>query len=86
MSLWAILIFVCVLQLFVFPDPVPCAFSCLLKVNNVEESRSVQDAPTLLVSEKGGGLLNASANSVISYSPPKVESSSYNGDAYDNNE
>ncbi|XP_029939346.1 occludin-like [Salarias fasciatus] len=55
-------------------------------VNNVEESRSVQDAPTLLVSEKGGGLLNASANSVISYPPAKVDSSSYNGDAFDNNE
>ncbi|XP_003445179.1 occludin [Oreochromis niloticus] len=55
-------------------------------VNNVEESRSVQDAPTLLVSEKGGGPLNASVNSVVSYSPPKVESSSYNDDAYDNNE
>ncbi|XP_061594775.1 occludin-like [Cololabis saira] len=49
-------------------------------VNNVEESRSVQDAPTLLVSEKGGGLLNASANSVISYPPVKVDSGSYNGD------
>ncbi|XP_008282988.1 occludin [Stegastes partitus] len=55
-------------------------------VNNVEESRSVQDAPTLLVSEKGGGLLNASANSVISYPPAKVDSSSYNEDAYGNNE
>ncbi|XP_054645351.1 occludin [Dunckerocampus dactyliophorus] len=55
-------------------------------VNNVEESRSVQDAPTLLVSEKGGGLLNASANSVISYPPAKVDSSSFNGDTYDNNE
>ncbi|XP_035032054.1 occludin [Hippoglossus stenolepis] len=55
-------------------------------VNNVEESRSVQDAPTLLVSEKGGGLLNASANSVISYPPAKVDSSSYNGDTYNNNE
>lgn len=55
-------------------------------VNNVEESRSVQDAPTLLVSEKGGGLLNASANSVISYPPAKVDSSSYNEDVYDHNE
>lgn len=55
-------------------------------MNNVEESRSVQDAPTLLVSEKGGGLLNASANSVISYPPAKVDSSSYNGDNYDNKE
>lgn len=55
-------------------------------MNNVEESRSVQDAPTLLVSEKGGGLLNASANSVISYPPAKVDSSSYNGDTFDNNE
>uniref|UniRef100_A0A3B4ANV7 Occludin n=1 Tax=Periophthalmus magnuspinnatus TaxID=409849 RepID=A0A3B4ANV7_9GOBI len=36
-------------------------------VNNVEENRSIQDAPTLLVSEKGAGLLNASANSVMSY-------------------
>ncbi|XP_034562969.1 occludin isoform X2 [Notolabrus celidotus] len=57
-------------------------------VNNVEESRSVQDAPTLLVSEKGAGLLNASANSVISYPPAKVDSSSYNDneDAFDNNQ
>ncbi|KAM9848510.1 occludin [Aulostomus maculatus] len=55
-------------------------------VNNVEESRSVQDAPTLLVSEKGGGLLNASANSVISYPPAKADSSSFNGDTTDNNE
>ncbi|XP_077439853.1 occludin [Vanacampus margaritifer] len=54
-------------------------------VNNVEENRSVQDAPTLLVSEKGGGLLNASANSVISYPPTKMDSSSFNGDTYDNN-
>lgn len=53
-------------------------------VNNVEESRSVQDAPTLLVSEKGAGLLNASANSVISYPPVKVDSSSYNEDDYNN--
>ncbi|MEQ2273072.1 hypothetical protein XENORESO_021200, partial [Xenotaenia resolanae] len=49
-------------------------------VNNVEENRSVQDAPTLLVSEKGGGLLNASANSVDSYPPAKGDSSSYNED------
>ncbi|XP_019730784.1 occludin [Hippocampus comes] len=55
-------------------------------VNNVEENRSVQDAPTLLVSEKGGGLLNASANSVISYPPAKLDSGSFNGDTYDNNE
>uniref|UniRef100_A0A8C3AV84 Occludin n=1 Tax=Cyclopterus lumpus TaxID=8103 RepID=A0A8C3AV84_CYCLU len=55
-------------------------------VNNVEESRSVQDAPTLLVSEKGAGLLNASANSVISFPPAKVDSSSYNEDIYDNKE
>ncbi|KAM7409695.1 hypothetical protein PAMA_001270 [Pampus argenteus] len=54
-------------------------------VNNVEESRSTQDAPTLLVSEKGGGLLSASANSVISYPPAKVDSSSFNGDTFDNN-
>ncbi|XP_058495076.1 occludin-like [Solea solea] len=49
-------------------------------VNNVEESHSVHDAPTLLVSEKGAGLLNASVNSVISYTPPKTDSSFYNGD------
>ncbi|XP_007574319.1 occludin [Poecilia formosa] len=49
-------------------------------VNNVEESRSVQDAPTLLVSEKGGGLLNASANSVSSFPPTKVDSGSCNED------
>lgn len=56
-------------------------------VNNVEESRSVQDAPTLLVSQKGPGLLNASANSVISFPPPpKVDSSSFDGDTYNNNE
>ncbi|XP_069009351.1 occludin [Embiotoca jacksoni] len=55
-------------------------------VNNVEESRSVQDGPTLLVSEKGVGLLNASANSVISYPPTKVDSSSYDGDTGENNE
>ncbi|XP_061153554.1 occludin [Syngnathus typhle] len=55
-------------------------------VDNVEENRSVQDAPTLLVSEKGGGPLNASANSVISYTPAKLDGSSFNGDAYDNNE
>ncbi|XP_028301429.1 occludin [Gouania willdenowi] len=53
-------------------------------VNNVEESRSIQDAPTLLVSEKGGGLLSASVNSVISYPPAKVDSSSYNGDDFNN--
>ncbi len=52
----------------------------------MEESRSVQDAPTLLVSEKGAGLLNASANSVISYPPVKVDSGSYNEDDYDHNE
>lgn len=52
----------------------------------MEESRSVQDAPTLLVSEKGAGLLNASANSVISYPPVKVDSSSYNEYDCDNNE
>lgn len=55
-------------------------------MNNVEESRSIQDAPTLLVSEKGAGLLNASANSVISYPPAKVDSSSFNEDTYDNNQ
>uniref|UniRef100_H3CXU7 Occludin n=1 Tax=Tetraodon nigroviridis TaxID=99883 RepID=H3CXU7_TETNG len=42
-------------------------------VNNVEESRSVQDAPTLLVSEKGAGLLDASANSLLSYPPAKSQ-------------
>lgn len=72
--------------LFVYAESVPSVFSCLLQVNNVEESRSVQDAPTLLVSEKGAGLLNASANSVISYPPAKVDSSSYNEDTFDNNE
>nr|XP_020458528.1 occludin-like [Monopterus albus]XP_020458529.1 occludin-like [Monopterus albus] len=55
-------------------------------VNNVEESHSVQDAPTLLVSEKGGGVLNVSANSVISYPPAKVDIGSYNGDTFDNKE
>lgn len=55
-------------------------------VNNVEENRSVQDAPTLLVSEKGAGLLNASANSVLSYPADRVDSSSYDGDTYNNNE
>ncbi|XP_071769564.2 occludin [Centroberyx gerrardi] len=55
-------------------------------VNNVEESHSTQDAPTLVLSEKGGGPLNASANSVISYPPAKVDSSSITGDTYNNNE
>ncbi|XP_077572377.1 occludin [Stigmatopora nigra] len=55
-------------------------------VNNVEENRSIQDAPTLLVSEKGGGLLNASANSVISFPPTQGERHSADGDHYDNNE
>ncbi|KAM8875651.1 occludin [Spinachia spinachia] len=55
-------------------------------VNNVEESRSAQDAPTLLVSEKGAGLLNASANSVISFPPAKMDSSSYNEDSYEKKE
>ncbi|KAK7888880.1 hypothetical protein WMY93_024440 [Mugilogobius chulae] len=55
-------------------------------VNNVEENRSVQDAPTLLVSEKGAGLLNASANSVMSYPAAKVDSSSFDEDTYLNNE
>uniref|UniRef100_A0A8C6WZN2 Si:ch73-61d6.3 n=1 Tax=Neogobius melanostomus TaxID=47308 RepID=A0A8C6WZN2_9GOBI len=63
--------------------PVPVV-SCLPKVNNVEENRSVQDAPTLLVSEKGAGLLNASANSVISYPAAKGDSSSFDGDTYNN--
>lgn len=76
----------CFSCLFVFAESVPSVFSCLLQVNNVEESRSVQDAPTLLVSEKGAGLLNAAANSVISYPPAKVDSSYYNEDDYDNNE
>ncbi|CAL9696453.1 unnamed protein product [Knipowitschia caucasica] len=53
-------------------------------VNNVEDNRSVQDAPTLLVSEKGAGLLNASANSVMSY--PAAKSDSFDGDAYNDNE
>lgn len=52
----------------------------------MEESRSVQDAPTLLVSEKGAGLLNASANSLLSYPPPKVDTSYYHEDDYDNKE
>lgn len=55
-------------------------------MNNVEESRSVQDAPTLLVSEKGAGLLNASPNSVVSYLPAKVDSSYYNEDDHNTNE
>lgn len=59
---------------------------CPAQVNNVEESRSVQDAPTLLVSEKGAGLLNASANSLLSYPPAKEDTSYYNEDDYDNNE
>lgn len=72
--------------MFASAEPALSAFSVPLKVNNVEESQSVQDAPTLLVSEKGGGPLNAAVNSVVPYPPPKVESSSYNDDAYDNNE
>lgn len=52
----------------------------------MEESRSVQDAPTLLVSEKGAGLLNTSPNSLLSYPPAKVDTSYYNEDDYDNNE
>lgn len=52
----------------------------------MEESRSAEDTPTLLVSEKGAGLLNASANSVISFPPARVDSSSYNEDTYDNKE
>lgn len=58
----------------------------LLQVNNVEESRSVQDAPTLLVSEKGAGLLNASPNSLLPYPPAKVDTSYYDEDDYDKNE
>lgn len=76
----------CFSSLFVFVESVPSAVSCLLQVNNVEESRSVQDAPTLLVSEKGAGLLNASPNSVVSYPPAKVDSSYYNEDDYNPNE
>lgn len=53
-------------------------------MNNVEGSQSVQDAPTLLVSEKGAGLLNASPNSLISYPPTKGDASYYNEDDYDN--
>lgn len=49
----------------------------------MEESRSVQDAPTLLVSEKGAGLPNASPNSVISYPTTKVDSGYYHEDEYD---
>lgn len=52
----------------------------------MEESRSVHDAPTLLVSEKGAGLLNASPNSLLSYPPAKGDASYYNEDDYDNNE
>lgn len=55
-------------------------------MNNVEESRSVQDAPTLMVSEKGAGLLNASSNALLSYPPAKVDTSYYDEDDYDNNE
>lgn len=53
-------------------------------MNNVEENRSVQDAPTLLVSEKGAGLLNSSANSVLSFPPHKTNSSVYKDEPYDN--
>uniref|UniRef100_A0A8C6UY54 Occludin n=1 Tax=Neogobius melanostomus TaxID=47308 RepID=A0A8C6UY54_9GOBI len=46
---------------------------------DVEEwVRNTTDAPTLLVSEKGAGLLNASANSVISY--PAAKGDSMKGD------
>lgn len=55
-------------------------------MNNVEESRSVQDAPTLLVSEKGAGLLNASPNSLLPYPPAKGDASYYNQDHYDANQ
>lgn len=55
-------------------------------MNNVEESRSVQDAPPLLVSEKGAGLLNASPNSLLSYPLAKADASYYNEDDYDNNQ
>ncbi|XP_034036027.1 occludin [Thalassophryne amazonica] len=55
-------------------------------VNNVEESQSLQDAPTMVVSEKGAGVLNASPNSVISYPPAKMDTSSFNEDTYINNE
>lgn len=53
-------------------------------MNNVEESRSVQDAPTLLVSEKGAGQLNASPNSLLSYPLAKADASYCHED--DNNE
>ncbi|KAJ0065748.1 hypothetical protein NL108_017799 [Boleophthalmus pectinirostris] len=55
-------------------------------VNNVEENRSIQDAPTLLVSEKGAGLLNASANSVLSYPAARTDIGSFDGDTFNNNE
>ncbi|KAM6962768.1 occludin-like [Aplochiton taeniatus] len=54
-------------------------------VNNVEDSHSTQDAPTLVLSEKAGIPLNNSANSVISY-PAKPDSGlmtdTYNNTAY----
>lgn len=52
----------------------------------MEESHSVQDATTLLVSEKGAGLLNASPNSLLSYPPTKGDASYYNEEDDDNNE
>lgn len=52
----------------------------------MEESRSVQDAPTLLVSEKAAGLLNASPNSLLPYPPAKGDASYRDQDDYDNNQ
>ncbi|XP_036377334.1 occludin [Megalops cyprinoides] len=53
-------------------------------VNNVEDERSVQDAPTVVLSEKVASPLNT-ANSVISY-PVKADSvfsgGTYNGQVY----
>ncbi|KAG7279404.1 hypothetical protein CRUP_024223, partial [Coryphaenoides rupestris] len=53
-------------------------------VNNVEKSDSTQDAPTLVLSEKSGGHLNDSANSVHSYTPDRVLRPSVPGDEYNN--
>ena len=56
-----LLLLLLLLLWWLFPDPCPTG----LQVNNVEKS---QDAPTLVLSEKSGGQLNDSANSVTSYS------------------
>lgn len=53
-------------------------------VNHVEDNRSTQDAPTVLLSEKGGGALNASANSINSY-PANPETRVLIGESYNNN-